>query len=51
MTDRLQYGTPAKVLRWLVVALLMVQFSIGWFMPNVHGGPPSGPMTLHILLA
>ncbi|MEA2907965.1 MAG: hypothetical protein QOJ15_46 [Bradyrhizobium sp.] len=29
MTDRLHYGTPAKVMHWLVVALLMVQFPIG----------------------
>jgi cytochrome b561 len=48
MTDRLHYGTPAKVMHWLVVALLMVQFPIGWFMPDVHGGPPGNPMTLHI---
>jgi cytochrome b561 len=48
MTDRLHYGTPAKVMHWLVVALLMVQFPIGWFMPDVHGGPPGGPMTFHI---
>jgi cytochrome b561 len=48
MTDRLHYGTPAKVMHWLVVALLMVQFPIGWFMPDVHAGPPGGPMTLHM---
>ena len=38
MTNHLQYGMPAKILHWLVVALLMVQFSIGWFMPDVHAG-------------
>jgi cytochrome b561 len=48
MTNRLHYGAPAKVMHWLVVALLMVQFSIGWFMPDVHGGPPGRAMTLHI---
>lgn len=48
MTDRLHYGTPAKVMHWLIVALLMVQFPIGWFMPDVHAGPPSTAMTLHI---
>jgi cytochrome b561 len=48
MTDRLHYGTPAKVLHWLVVALLAVQFSIGWLMPDVHAGPPGRAMTLHI---
>jgi hypothetical protein len=40
VTDRLHYGTLAKVLHWLVVALLVVQFPIGWIMPDVHGGPP-----------
>jgi cytochrome b561 len=48
MTDRLHYGTPAKVMHWLVVALLMVQFPIGWFMPDVHAGPPGTAMALHI---
>jgi cytochrome b561 len=48
MDDRLHYGTPAKVLHWLVVALLAVQFPIGWFMPDVHAGPPGKAMTLHI---
>jgi cytochrome b561 len=48
MNARLHYGTPAKVLHWLVVALLAVQFSIGWLMPDVHAGPPGRAMTLHI---
>jgi cytochrome b561 len=48
MTDRLHYGTPAKTLHWLVVALLLIQFPIGWFMPDVHGGPPGTAMMLHI---
>lgn len=48
MADRLHYGTPAKVLHWLVVALLAFQFPIGWFMPDVHAGPPGKAMTLHI---
>jgi len=48
MTNRLNYGATAKVLHWLVVALLMVQFPIGWFMPDVHRGPPGSAMTLHI---
>jgi cytochrome b561 len=48
MTDRLQYDATAKTLHWLVVALLAVQFPIGWFMPDVHSGPPGSAMTLHI---
>ena len=48
MASHLHYGAPAKVLHWLVVALLAVQFTIGWFMPDIHGGPPGSAMTLHI---
>ena len=48
MTDRLQYGTTAKALHWLVVALLLVQYLIGWLMPDVHAGPPGAPMTFHV---
>ena len=48
MTDRLQYGTTAKVLHWLVAGLLLVQYLIGWLMPDVHAGPPGEPMSFHI---
>ena len=48
MNGRLHYGAPAKVLHWLVVALLAVQYTIGWFMPDVHAGPPGNAMALHI---
>jgi cytochrome b561 len=48
MTKHLGYGTTAKVLHWTVVALLVVQYSIGWLMPDVHGGPPGVPMIWHI---
>ena len=48
MTKRLHYGTTAKVLHWTIVALLVIQYSIGWLMPDVHGGPPGVPMTWHI---
>jgi cytochrome b561 len=49
MTDRSQYGTTAKVLHWLVVALLLVQYLIGWLMPDIHRGQTPGVgMTLHI---
>ncbi len=44
----LQYGTTAKLLHWLVVALLILQYLIGWLMPDVHRGPPGTPMVLHI---
>ncbi|MGY4305693.1 cytochrome b561 [Bradyrhizobium sp. USDA 4369] len=49
MTPRLHYGTPAKILHWLVVALLAIQYPIGWLMPELHANtPPGAPMILHI---
>jgi cytochrome b561 len=49
MTARLQYGTTAKVFHWLIVALLLVQYAIGWLMPDIHRGmKPGAPMTFHI---
>jgi cytochrome b561 len=49
MTDRLQYGTVAKVFHWLIVALLLVQYPIGWLMPDIHRGQtPGAGMTFHI---
>ena len=46
MTDRLQYGTTAKVFHWLIVALLLVQYPIGWLMPDIHRDmKPGAPMT------
>ena len=49
MTDRLQYGTTAKVLHWLIVALLFVQYLIGWLMPDIHRGmKPGAAMTFHV---
>jgi cytochrome b561 len=49
MTHRLHYGATAKVLHWLVVALLLVQYLIGWLMPDIHDGQtPGAAMTFHI---
>jgi cytochrome b561 len=49
MTDRLQYGSTAKVFHWLIVALLFVQYPIGWLMPDLHRDTKPGiGMTLHI---
>jgi len=43
------YGTPAKVFHWLTVALLIVQYPLGKFMPDIHRGmKPGDAMTLHI---
>jgi cytochrome b561 len=49
MTNRLEYGTAAKVFHWLIVALLLVQYPIGWLMPDIHRGmTPGDAMTWHI---
>jgi cytochrome b561 len=49
MSDRLQYGATAKVFHWLVVALLVAQYLIGWLMPDIHRGmKPGVAMTFHV---
>jgi len=49
MTARASYGPTAKVLHWLIVVLLVVQYLIGWFMPDLHRGmQPGAPMLLHV---
>jgi cytochrome b561 len=49
MSSRLQYGTTAKVFHWLIVALLIVQYLIGWLMPDIHRGmQPGVAMTVHL---
>jgi cytochrome b561 len=51
MTDRLQYGTTAKVFHWLVLALLLVQYPLGWLMPDIHNGmKPGAAMSFHVSL-
>jgi cytochrome b561 len=50
MPTRLHYGATAKVLHWLIVLLLITQYLIGWFMPDVHRGPPGTLMLIHISL-
>jgi cytochrome b561 len=49
MTARLQYGTTAKIFHWLIVALLLAQYAIGWLMPDIHRNmKPGAAMTFHI---
>ena len=51
MTDRSQYGTAAKVLHWLVLALLLVQYPLGWLMPDIHRDmKPGAAMSFHVSL-
>ena len=42
----MSYGTFAKVLHWLVAAILVVQFSLGWLMPGVKRGMQPG-LSMH----
>ncbi len=49
MAKQLQYGTTAKIFHWLVLALLIVQYPLGKFMPDIHRGmKPGDAMTFHI---
>jgi cytochrome b561 len=49
MHPRLHYGTTAKVLHWLIVGLLIVQYLIGWLMPDIHRGQQPGlAMIMHV---
>jgi cytochrome b561 len=49
MIPSLHYGMTAKLFHWLIVALLVVQYPIGWLMPDIHRGEKPGVgMTLHM---
>jgi cytochrome b561 len=49
MAKQSTYGTTAKTLHWLIVTLLMVQYPLGWFMPEIHRGmKPGDAMTFHM---
>jgi cytochrome b561 len=49
MAKQLHYGTIAKIFHWLIVVLLMAQYPLGWFMPEIHhGAKPGDAMTFHI---
>jgi cytochrome b561 len=44
-----QYGVPAKIFHWLIVGLLIVQYLIGWLMPDIHRGmQPGTAMMFHV---
>jgi len=49
MSKRLHYGATAKLLHWLVVVLLIIQYAIGWRMPDIRPGlTPGDEMTWHV---
>jgi cytochrome b561 len=43
------YGPVAKIFHWAIVALLAIQYPIGWLMPDIHRGTQPGlMMNLHV---
>jgi len=45
------YGAVAKILHWLIVALLVAQFTVAWTMPDVGRGTRNeGLITVHLSL-
>jgi cytochrome b561 len=49
MTKQLRYGAAAKAFHWTIVALLVMQYPVGWLMPDIHGGmKPGAGMTFHV---
>jgi cytochrome b561 len=43
------YGAVAKLLHWLIVALVVLQFALGWLMPDLpRGRAPEGLVDLHL---
>jgi cytochrome b561 len=48
-TEQLHYGATAKLLHWIIAALIAVQLPLGWLMPDTHRGEtPGTAMTLHV---
>lgn len=49
MTGQLHYGTASKILHWVIVGLLVIQYPIGWLMPDIRRDmTPGAAMTWHI---
>lgn len=43
------YGAVAKLLHWLTVFVLVLEFSLAWLMPDIHRGTkPEGLISLHL---
>lgn len=48
-TNRPSFSAPAKMFHWTTVLLLMIQYAIGWLMPDVHRDTqPVGLVGLHL---
>jgi hypothetical protein len=42
MAKQIHDGTTAKAFHWMIVALLIVQYPLGWFIPHIHRGMKPG---------
>ncbi|MGS0743531.1 cytochrome b [Glaciimonas sp. GG7] len=48
-TNSGSYSAPAKLFHWLIVALLVIQYTVGWLMPDVeHDTQPVGLISWHL---
>jgi cytochrome b561 len=43
-----KYDFLAKSFHWLIVAMLTVEFVVGWIMPGLRGATPSTLMSFHM---
>ncbi|MCA7887730.1 cytochrome b [Burkholderia contaminans] len=51
MSTPARYDTVARLLHWLIVALVIAQYAIGWTMPDVHRDTqPIGLIAAHLLV-
>ncbi|HUC61650.1 MAG TPA: cytochrome b [Alphaproteobacteria bacterium] len=49
MNARDEYGAVAKSFHWFVLALLLIQYALGWLMPHIRpGAPPETLASLHL---
>ena len=49
LPERPGFGAPAKFFHWTTVLLLVIQYAIGWLMPDVHRDTkPIGLISLHL---
>lgn len=49
MRARTEYGNIAKIFHWTIVSLLLVQYLLGFLMPDIRRGmEPGAAMNLHI---
>jgi cytochrome b561 len=47
--NRPSFSAPAKLFHWITVLLLIIQYTIGWLMPDVHKDTkPIGLISLHL---